>query len=123
MREEACPSVDAAAADRRQAQGANAMEKLLARRKFVDIGRRGAPIVLVDVTGIVYPAAEPRMGLQPCSVGQVNGMRRDVVHRGSPLIGRGGGCGGPPHVAERAVLRRCIGEDWPEWLLRAEKLF
>jgi len=109
--EKACPSIDVTAASGFEAQRLDSVEKLLPRRKLIDIRRRRTVHSFVDVTRIVQPVVEARMRFQSRSIGQVDGMRRDIVNRGPSIIARRrAGCE-TSCIAKNAIFRRCIGKD------------
>jgi hypothetical protein len=62
------------------------------------------------------------MRFQFRSIGQVDGMRRDIVNGGPSIVaGRRAGCE-TSCIAKNAIFRRRIGKDRPRRLKRAKKL-
>lgn len=119
VREEACPSVDVAAANRFEAQRLHPMEKLLPRRELIDVRRRGPAIALVDVTRIVQPVAQPRMRFQLRSIGQVDGMGGDVVNGGLSIVAGRRARYDAGRPASNAVFGSSVCEDSPRRLRRS----
>jgi len=56
----------------------------------------------VRIADVIHLGAEPRMGLEPGAVGQINHRGRDIVNRGLAIVGR--------RAAEHRVLASCLDD-------------
>ncbi len=86
VRQDPVAAIHLAVADRRQADGAHAVENLLAHRELVDIRRRRPERPQVHRANVVHVRAEARMRFQPAPAGQVHRLCGDVVDRGVAVI-------------------------------------
>ena len=114
--------MDVAAANGFEGQRLYPVEKLLPRRKLIDIRRRRPAHSFVDVTRIVQPVVEARMRFQSRSIGHVDGMRRDIINGGPSIVaGRRAGCE-TSCITKNATFRSRVCEDRPRRLRHAKKL-
>ena len=95
--------------DGNEADRANSVEKLFAQHETINVRRSGAAILQADVARVILDPAQTGMRFQLFSVGQVHGVRRNIVDRRPPrgfrhpipilggIDGAGGllGCGRP----------------------------
>ena len=71
--------------DRIEANGLNAVKRLLAQHQIVDVRWRGAAIFLVDKARIVESLTQSRMRFELEPVGQIDRVRFDVVDCGAAV--------------------------------------
>ena len=85
MRKDAVATIHLAIADRSQANGPNAVKKILAQAEVIDIRRRRSLPLHVDIARIVHAPVKAGMCFQPASVRHVDGTRGDIIDRGAAV--------------------------------------
>src|ERR1700722_18690151 len=68
MRQDTITAIHGVVADGIEADSLNAVEETVAQSEIVDIGRRRAAILDVDVMRVVEPLAQPGMRFHPVAV-------------------------------------------------------
>src|SRR6185437_16009873 len=91
MRQKSRPPVDAALADRIEANGLHAVEEALPERQLVEMRRRRALRPFAHVARVVQRLPKARMGFEFPSIRKIDDAGRDVIDGGGAVIAGDGG--------------------------------